>query len=113
MALYLSLIGFGWLLAACSAVLWLRRHPGRTFKLKESDQGWQSTLLVAAIGAGAYGGVNLVLRYHWGGWLVPAVYVPLFVIGTAAPILTRRWQLRHSTRQTSGLDSSAGIPPTA
>lgn len=113
MALYLTLIGLGWLLAAGLAVLWLRRHPGRTSRLEQSDRRWQSTtLLVAAVGAGAYGGSGLQTRYHWGWWVVPAVYVPLFLIA-AAPILTRRWQLRHSTRQPDGLDRSAGVPRAA
>lgn len=107
------LIGLGWLLAAGSAVLWLRRYPGWTSTLKQSDRGWQSTtLLAAAVGAGAYAGSGLQTRYHWGWWVVPAVYVPLFLIA-AAPILTQRWQLRHSTRQPDRLDTSAGVPPAA
>ncbi len=69
---------------------------------------WRSsTLLVAAVVAGAYGGSGLQVRYDWGWWVVPAVYVPLFLIGIAAPILIRRWQLRHSATQPTGLDSSA------
>lgn len=52
-------------------------------------------------------------RVPLGLWVVPTVYVPLILIGTAAPILLRRWQLRHSVTEPAGLDSSAEIPPTA
>ncbi len=109
MALYLNLIGLGWLLAAASGMLWLRENPGRRMRRRDSPKpSWRSsTLLVAAVVAGAYGGSGLQVRYDWGWWVVPAVYVPLFLIGIAAPILIRRWQLRHSATQPTGLDSSA------
>jgi len=116
MALDLTLIGLGWLLAAGSAVLWLRKYPGQRIGrgYPETRRGRPLDVLgVAGFAPGAYGGTGLQNRYEWGWWVVPAVYVPLFLIWTAAPILTRRWQLRHSTRQPGGLDSSAGMPPTA
>ncbi len=114
MALYLTLIELGWLLAAGSGMLWLRENPGRRMRDSPKPSWRSSTLLVAAVGAGAYGGSGLQTRYHhWGWWVVPAVYVPLFLIGIAAPILTRRWQVRHAAPQPVGLDSSAGTSPTA
>lgn len=113
-ALYLTLFWLSWPLAACSAVLWLRKYPRRSIKLWQSGRGWQSTtFLLAAVMVGVYGGVNLALRYHRGGWLIPALFVPLSLIATAAPIRIRRWQLRHSLTQPAGLESSTTTPPTA
>jgi len=109
-ALNLTLIGLGWLLAACSAVLWLRKYPGRRIGrgYPETQRGRPLDVLgLAGLPLGAYGGTGLQVRYDWGWWVVPAVYVPLFLIGIAAPILIRRWQLRHSATQPTGLDSSA------
>lgn len=113
MALYLTLIGLGWLLAAASAVLWFRKYPGQRLgrRYPSTRRGRPLDLLgLAGIAPGAYGGSALQTRYHWGLWVVPAVYVPLFFLGTAAPILLRRWQLPR-TPEPAGIDSSAGVPP--
>lgn len=112
MALYL--IGLGWLLAAASAVLWLRQHPGQRLgrRYLATRQGRPLTVLgLAGIAPAAYGGSGLQTRYHWGWWVVPAVYVPLFFLGTAAPILFRRWQLRR-TAEPADIDNSAVTPLT-
>jgi len=58
---------------------------------------------LAGLVPAAYGGTGLQTRYHWSWWIVPAVLVPLLLIGTAAPILFRRWQLRRPARQPAGL----------
>ena len=113
-AIYLSAIGLGWLLAACSAVLWLRKYPGRRIGRRHPETHAGRPLLVlwlAGLALGAYGGSGLQTRYHQGLWVVPAVYVPLLLIGAAAPILIRRWQLRHAATPV-GLDGSRGLPPT-
>ena len=116
MALNLTVIGLSWLLAACSAVLWLRKYPGRPIGRghPETRRGRPLDVLgLAGIPLVAWAGSNLQERYHWGWWVIPVVYVPLFAIGVAAPILTRRWQLRRSTTPTSSLDSSPPTPPVA
>lgn len=116
MALYLSLIGLGWVLAAGSAVLWLRKYPGQRIGrgYPETRRGRPLDVLeLAGFAPGAYGGTGLQNRYHWGSWVILAVYVPLLLIGVAAPILIRRCQLRHSAAPAAGLDSSAGASPTA
>lgn len=99
MALDLILIGLGWLLAAGSAVLWLRKYPGQRIGrgYPETRRGRPLDLLgLAGIAPGAYGGTGLQVRHDGGWWVVPAVLVLLVLIGTAAPILIRRWQLRSS-----------------
>ena len=66
MALYLTLIELGWLLAAGSGMLWLRENPGRRMRDSPKPSWRSSTLLIAAVGAGAYGGSGLQTRYPTG-----------------------------------------------
>jgi len=116
MALYLSLIGLGWLLAAYSSVLWLRKYPGEPVgQGRNPRRGWQSNAVLAGAAlVGVYGAVGLIYKYHWGGWIISVgILVPLVTITSIAPVLTRRWQLRRSAAGAVGLDSAAGVPPSA
>lgn len=107
MAPDLTLIGLGWLLAAASAVLWLRQYPGQRIGhgFPKTRRGRPLDLLgLAGIPLGAYGGTGLQVRNDWGWWVVPTVLVPLVLIGTAMPILLRSWQFRRSTPSTGPSD---------
>ncbi len=78
-ALNLTLIGLGWLLAAASGMLWLRKYPGRRIGrgYPETQRGRPLDVLgLAGFPLGAYGGTGLQVRYDWGWWVVPAVLVP-------------------------------------
>jgi len=116
-ALYLTLIGLGWLLAAASGMLWLRENPGRRMRRRDSPKrSWRSNALYfAAIVLIAYGGSGIQRHQHSESfWIVVAVAViPLVLLSVVIPLAVRWWQLRHSARQPSGLDSSAEVPPSA
>lgn len=110
------LIELGWVLAAASAVLWLRKYPGQRIGRRHpgTQPGRPLTVLgLAGLLPAAFGGARLQTRHHWGWWVVPAVYVSLLLIGTVVPILIRHWQLRHSPAQPAGPHSSAPAAPTA
>ncbi len=117
MALYLTLIGLGWLLAAGSAVLLLRENPDRRMRRRDSPKpSWPSNaLFFAASMLTAYGGSGIQRHQHSESfWIVVAVAViPLVLLSVVIPSAVRWWQLRHSARQPSGLDSSAEVPPNA
>jgi hypothetical protein len=115
-ALYLTLIGLGWLLAVGSGTLWLRENPGRPMRRRDSPKrSWRSNALYfAAIMLTAYGGRGIQRHQHSESfWIVVAVVIPLVLLSAVIPSAVRWWQLRHSARQPSCLDSSAEVPPTA
>ena len=116
MALYITLIGLGWLLAAGSAVLWLRENPGQRLGRRNSPKtSWRSNaLFFAAIVLTAYGGSGIQRHQHSESfWIVAVVtIIPLVLISAVIPSAARWWQLRRSTPQPSRLDGSPDIPPT-
>ncbi len=88
-ALYLTLIGLGWLLAAASGMLWLRENPGRRMRRRDSPKrSWRfNALYFAAIVLTAYGGSGIQRHQHSESfWIVVAVAViPLVLLSVVIP----------------------------